>query len=123
MSYPEDTINWQAIDIIDKWLDTSVSDHYKIQPLAQDWARISKVGEEVGEAIQAFVGYTGQNPRKGFTNDQEKVLDELADVVFTAILAIQHFTKDANVTRAILRSSLRNIYHRIKVIIMDTANE
>src|SRR5258707_14829877 len=59
---------------IDTWLDDNVSQSYKNEPLAQDWARISKVSEELGEAVNAFVGTTGQNPRKGLTHDMDDVL-------------------------------------------------
>jgi len=113
MSYLEDSIDWQTVHAVDAWLDDSVSDVYQVQPQAQDWARISKIGEELGEAIQAFIGATGQNPRKGITNDMEAVLDELADTVFTGILAIQHFTKNTSVTRRILREKLAKIGARV----------
>lgn len=93
-------INYGAVVEFDHWLDAKVSQPYHDQHLAQDWARISKVAEELGEAIQAFIGYTGQNPRKGFTHDLEKVLNELADTALTAIYAIQHFTKRPEVTAA-----------------------
>jgi NTP pyrophosphatase (non-canonical NTP hydrolase) len=112
MSYQEDSIDWQAISDIDQWLDDGVSMDYRIQPLAQDWARIAKVIEELGEAVQAMIGYTGQNPRKGVTNGRDKVLEELADVVFTAILAIQHFTKNDSETRRVLSEKLLLIERR-----------
>lgn len=83
----------------DRWLDENVADLYKAQPLAQNWARISKIGEEYGEAVQTFIGATGQNPRKGTTNSIEAVLDELADTLITCLLAMQHLTKDEDETR------------------------
>jgi NTP pyrophosphatase (non-canonical NTP hydrolase) len=86
-----------AFDItaLDAWLDDNVSAMYREQPLAQDWARLSKMAEEVGECIQAYIGATGQNPRKGIVNDMDDVLDEAVDVIVTAIMFIQHTTKDA----------------------------
>ena len=113
MSYQEDSIDWQELEEIDKWLDGTVADQYKTQPLAQDWARISKVAEELGEAIQAFIGATGQNPRKGVINTQEEVLDELADVVITGLAAMMHFTKDPYTVRQIIRNKLHRIWKRI----------
>jgi len=114
MSYGEtDTLDWQVIAEVDKWLDGDVPDNYKTQPLAQDWARISKVIEELGEAIEAMIGATGQNPRKGATHLQMDVLYELADVAMTAILAIQHFTKTDDMTREILRRKQEFIYRRM----------
>jgi phosphoribosyl-ATP pyrophosphohydrolase len=113
MSYDQsDSIDWNAIIKVDAWLDRDVAVEYRDQPLAQDWARISKVCEEAGEAIQAFIGYTGQNPRKGTINSKANVLYELADVTFTAILAMQHFAKDDAMVRAILRDKLDIISRR-----------
>jgi phosphoribosyl-ATP pyrophosphohydrolase len=99
--------------ITDNWLDTKVSELYLEQPLAQDWARISKIGEEYGEAVQAFIGATGQNPRKGFNANSDDVLDELADVVFTGLCAMQHFTKDTAKVNRILSARLMRIRARV----------
>lgn len=84
-----------GIAALDEWLDANVDALYKLQPLGQDWARIAKIGEEYGEAVQAFIGCTGQNPRKGHTHTTADVTDELVDTLITCVLAIQHFTKDA----------------------------
>lgn len=92
----------EAVAMLDEWLDNHVSEWYRQEPLGQHWARIAKVGEEYGEAVAAFIGHTGQNPRKGFTHTRRDVLDELVDVYITAILAIQHFTKDTAVTEQII---------------------
>lgn len=83
------------VQVLDAHLDgDGVADAYHVQPLAQDWARVSKGGEEVGEAIDALIGLTGQNPRKGEYGTLEELLDELADVCLTGLYGIQHFTKD-----------------------------
>src|SRR5260370_25690844 len=87
---------------IDTWLDDNVSQSYKNEPLAQDWARISKLSEELGDAVNAFVGTTGQNPRKGLTHDMDDVLEELADTAMTATYAIEHFTKNEQATHGII---------------------
>lgn len=113
MSYLEDTIDWQAVETVDAWLDAAVAAHYQGQPLAQDYARVAKATEETGEAIAALIGATGQNPRKGVTHTMQDVTDELADVAMTAILAIQHFTKNASVTRQILRAKLAALSTRV----------
>ena len=101
---PKDVI--PAIVRIDKWLDDNVSEEYKAQPLAQDWARVAKMTEELGEAIDAFIGLTGQNPRKGYYGTRDDLLDELADAALASILAIQHFTKDEAETVVILITRL-----------------
>lgn len=109
--YPNNFISW-----LDKWLDDNVSQPYKDHPQAQDWARISKIGEEFGEVISAFIGMTGQNPRKGFTNVLNDVEEELADVIITAVLAIQHFTKDVNVTNEIINERWNYRYRMAHVV-------
>ncbi|MGH9380820.1 MAG: MazG-like family protein [Thermoanaerobaculia bacterium] len=57
--------------------------------------RVMKVAEEAGEAIQAWIGVTGQNPRKGFTHSHADVAAELADVAFAALVAIESLNGDA----------------------------
>jgi hypothetical protein len=93
----------QKVDFI---LDMKVSGMYKYQPLAQDWARVAKVAEELGETIAELILFTGQNPRKN--QDPEayyRLLAELADTAMTGIYAIQHFTKDIAETEAVMRSA------------------
>jgi hypothetical protein len=97
----------------DNWLDSQTGPDYRKQPLAQDWARVSKIQEELGEAIAELILWTGQNPRKQHdTNARERMLAELADTVLTGILAITHFTKDAHRTDEILDVSLNKIARR-----------
>lgn len=50
--------------------------------------RILNVAEEAGEAAAAWIGYVGQNPRKGVTHTLDQVGDELADTAVTALIAI-----------------------------------
>lgn len=98
---------------IDAWLDDAVSPAYKAQPLAQDWARLSKIGEELGEAIDAFILHTGQNPRKPQADAMDEVLNELADVACTAILCMLHFTKDESKAGAVLVDKVQSIGRRM----------
>ena len=56
--------------------------------------RIMKITEEAGEAAQAWIGVLGQNPRKGVTHTTEDVVGELADVAFTALVAIASLGAD-----------------------------
>jgi NTP pyrophosphatase (non-canonical NTP hydrolase) len=49
--------------------------------------RILKIGEEYGEAVQAWIGVTGANPRKGITHTRAQVADELGDIAITALVA------------------------------------
>lgn len=99
---------------IDAWLDSGSSIQYRVQPLAQDWARVAKVTEEAGEAVAELILATGQNPRKpGDPAAAGRLLEELADVALTAVLAIQHFTKDARRTDEILRGRLARTRARV----------
>jgi hypothetical protein len=97
----------------DNWLDGLAGPQYQRQPLAQDWARVSKVIEELGETIAELILYTGQNPRKPQdAMAKERMLKELGDVALTAILAMQHFTKDADLTNQFLSIALAKIASR-----------
>jgi NTP pyrophosphatase (non-canonical NTP hydrolase) len=50
--------------------------------------RLLKLTEEVGEAAEAFIGIRGLNSRKGVCRSREDLLDELADVIITAAVAM-----------------------------------
>lgn len=102
------------VEWLDAWLDDNVSEPYKQHSLAQDFARVAKVSEEAGEAIDAFIGWTGQNPRKGNYATREDLLNELADVALTGIYAIQHFTKGSNETLARLLDRARHHQERVQ---------
>jgi NTP pyrophosphatase (non-canonical NTP hydrolase) len=74
---------WAGVASAKDWLD----DHNGAETLELT-CRILKVTEEAGEAAQAWIGALGQNPRKGVTHSREDVVAELADVAFTALVAI-----------------------------------
>ncbi|WP_151481448.1 MazG-like family protein [Streptomyces albicerus] len=54
--------------------------------------RLMKVTEEAGEATAAYIGMTGQNPRKGTTHTRADVADELCDVIIAAAVALHAFS-------------------------------
>ncbi|MGW0763787.1 hypothetical protein ACWD1Y_46320 [Streptomyces sp. NPDC002814] len=54
--------------------------------------RLLKVSEEAGEAAAAYIGMTGQNPRKGITHTPADVANELVDVIIAAAVALHAFT-------------------------------
>lgn len=56
--------------------------------------QIVKLMEELGEVAQAFIGWSGQNHRKGYSHSIDDVISELADVVITAQVAL--ITASAN---------------------------
>ncbi len=72
--------------------------------------RILKVCEEAGEAAQAWIGYTGQNPRKGVTHTKEQVCKELADVVLSAMVALESLSGNAP---TVIADRLREVEARV----------
>jgi NTP pyrophosphatase (non-canonical NTP hydrolase) len=77
----------QGVAALSLWIDEgNVSRH----PEAATWARLSKITEEAGEVVAAYIGATGQNPRKGITHTIGDVEEELLDVALTALAALEH---------------------------------
>lgn len=74
---------------ISQWIDDANAHR---DPEAITWGRLAKVSEECGELIEAYIGCTGQNPRKGVTHNLEDVKKELLDIAFTALAAYEHLT-------------------------------
>jgi NTP pyrophosphatase (non-canonical NTP hydrolase) len=107
-------IDPMIVQHVDEILDAKVSTQYKDQPLAQDWARVSKVIEEAGEAVSELISYTGQNPRKQLDESAwTRLMQELADTALTAVYAIQHFTKDVRVTEGYLTDAQDKHHSRL----------
>jgi len=75
---------WQTISRLVGWLDDESGRPAEMDRLL----RIMKVTEEAGEVAEAVAGATGQNPRKGVTNDWSQVSAELVDVMLTAAVAL-----------------------------------
>ena len=78
----DDRLIWDVIERARWWLD-----EVNGTGRAEMSMRILKIAEEFGEASAAWVGATGQNPRKGVTHGLPDVADELGDVAFTALVA------------------------------------
>jgi hypothetical protein len=53
---------------------------------------IMKITEEAGEAVAAYIGLTGANPRKGTTAEPGDLAGELCDVVLAALIALATVT-------------------------------
>lgn len=74
-------------------LSRAIDEHPKNaarDPEARTWGRLAKVSEECGEVIEAYIGATGQNPRKGQTHTIADVSEELLDVALAALAAWEH---------------------------------
>ncbi|MCW2898884.1 MAG: hypothetical protein JWO67_1149 [Streptosporangiaceae bacterium] len=77
---------------------------------------IMKIAEEFGEAVQAYIGVTGQNPRKGVYGTREDVQKELADVIVTAGIAMIAIADgDVEQARAYLEKRLAVVTERVGV--------
>ncbi|WP_405862834.1 MazG-like family protein [Streptomyces sp. NBC_01515] len=72
--------------------------------------RLMKVVEEAGEASAAYIGMTGQNPRKGTTHTAADVADELCDVIIAATVALHAFT---TAPPAVLDAKLHAVARRL----------
>src|SRR5262245_42822041 len=95
---------WPTVRDLVVWLDeqNGRSDH-------ETAMRLMKLTEEAGEVVQAYVGVTGQNPRKGDTHKPADVAGELCDVIVTAAVALHQWTDDPAGT---LAAKLRKIAER-----------
>lgn len=101
---------WDIIAELDEWLDHNVGVQYLREPLAQDAMRLTKIGEEFGEAIAAFIAFTGQNPRKPELGSKLEFLSEVIDTMITCVLCVEHFTKQPQVASQLI--SERWIYRK-----------
>ncbi|WP_247615379.1 MazG-like family protein [Streptomyces tagetis] len=82
---------WDGVAALCHWLDANEPVPGREGLLL----RVLKLSEEVGEAAQAVIGVTGQNPRKGVTHTWQDVEAELCDVALTALVALRTLTPDA----------------------------
>lgn len=107
-STPANTSAHQLV-ALSRWID-SANAHRDVE--AQAWSRISKVSEEHGEVIAAFIGATGQNPRKGITHTLDDVTDELLDVALTALTAVEHLRGHRGDALELLERKVRAVASR-----------
>lgn len=74
---------------LSRWVDEAPANTGR-DPEAMLWQRCAKVCEEGGEVIDALIGATGSNPRKGVTGGLGNVEKELLDVCAAALGAVEH---------------------------------
>jgi NTP pyrophosphatase (non-canonical NTP hydrolase) len=75
-------------------------------------AQLLKLSEEVGEVAAAYLGVTGLNPRKGVTHTTDELVNEVADVIITACVAIVRLTGDHQAARAAFEAHLARVAAR-----------
>ncbi len=77
------------------WHSIFVHQESRLGPGEGRWFRLLKLSEEIGEVSSAAVGYVGGNKRKGVTHAPRDIASELADVIITAMVALEDWTPDA----------------------------
>ncbi|AVT30312.1 MULTISPECIES: MazG-like family protein [unclassified Plantactinospora] len=97
---------WATVRAARAWLDRANG-----TDRAELTCRILKVTEEAGEAAGAWIGLTGQNPRKGVTHSLDDVAAELADVALSALVAIESLDLDA---RQVLDARAARVRDRLR---------
>lgn len=114
MSYPAYPLEDMGDDLarLSRWIDGAKVNADR-DPEARTWGRLAKVAEESGEVIAAFIGATGQNPRKGASHTMQDVKTELLDVALTALAAYEHLTDDAGVSLSALRRHIADRLARV----------
>ncbi|MET7806932.1 hypothetical protein [Micromonospora chersina] len=97
-----DELIWETARDARAWLDAANGTGH-----AELTVRLLKLTEEAGEAAAAWIGVLGQNPRKGVTHTREDVAAELADVAFTALVAIESLGLDARTVVSVCAEKAR----------------
>lgn len=99
----------EALIELSEWIDAGNA-HRDTEAIA--WGRLAKVGEEFGEVIAAWIGYTGQNPRKGRTHRKDDVIEELLDVAVAALGAVEHLDRHRGQSIEILFDKIMRVRDR-----------
>jgi len=102
-----------ALTRLSRWIDEGNA-HRNAEAIT--WGRLAKLSEEVGEVIAAFIGATGQNPRKGVTHDRDDVRAELLDVAVTALAAYEHLDHHQHTALERLEDKIRAVAIRAGVV-------
>lgn len=110
-------IEWDLADpavrlaALSLWVDEAPANAARDREAAL-WGRVAKVGEEHGEVIEALIGATGQNPRKGVTHTLTDVQKELLDVALTALCAVEHLTGASGKSMDLFVDHIAFVYER-----------
>jgi hypothetical protein len=95
---------WPTLAALSAWLiKTHGSDNHNTA------MRLLKIAEKFGEATQASIGKTGQNPRKGRIYWPTDIADELCDLAITALVTLHDYVDDpaAHFTGKLVRTAER----------------
>jgi hypothetical protein len=108
-----------ALVALSEWIDANNAHR---DPEAVSWGRLAKISEENGEVILAFIGATGQNPRKGISHSMDDVLAELLDVAVTALGAYEHFDGHRGRSLAELDSKIIQVTSRAGLLSTESTS-
>lgn len=101
------------ISEMSEWID-EVNKHRDSEAIT--WGRLAKISEEYGEVIEAFIGMTGQNPRKGVTHTIDDVRKELLDVAVTALAAFEHMDNHRGDSLECLYGHIEYLHNRMRIV-------
>jgi hypothetical protein len=99
---------WRHVATLVAWLDAA---HPRTEH--EIACRVMKLAEETGEAVAAYIGMTGQNPRKGICASVDDLASELCDVVITALIALASITPGTADAEACLQAHLTARFTRL----------
>ena len=78
---------------------------------ALGWHRVTKAAEEAGEVIDAWLRYTGGNPRKG-PAPLDDVIAELLDTANAALAGVEHLTGNSGKALGLLFDKVDAVHER-----------
>lgn len=101
----------EKIAAISRWVDEAPCNRDR-DVEALGWHRVAKASEEAGEAISAWLVYTGGNPRKEPAAGVGAVIEELLDTAVAALGAVEHLTGNQGNAMIFLASKVDAVHVR-----------
>lgn len=98
-----------ALVALHAWADNPEAAYYRVGPSMADGSIVAAHGR----AVAAYIGYVGQNPRKGRTHTAQDVADALSRVARAAFTTISWRSHDY--TEKIFAAHLANVADRVGV--------
>jgi len=103
----------EHIASLSDYFDADLRDIKGASPDYVLYARTAKLMEECGEVMEAVIGYTGDNPRKGVNRSLYDVTAELCDVVLTALCALHSIIGDQSMVAEAVNQRIAFVYYRM----------
>jgi NTP pyrophosphatase (non-canonical NTP hydrolase) len=92
-----------------------------IDPSHELSLRVAKTAEEAGEAVSARLRQLAQSPEK--MGSEQDVLDELADVILAAAVAMYSITRDIEHCESVIITKQLSALHKKKVKLAEIAKK